>query len=166
MWYRTRTKNLSGRTNGLGVRTALSRSSGTSRKTAPGSSRANAFGFRFVESQRGGFLIGRPCQGMNVSPRGLRAFRNRPASCGPRMGLAVLAHIKEQSRLSLGSYGRPRMTEKMTETGVDVSHRRVGLRVRETGIVIERTRQFEVRRDQQTVRWMDRPDARRIAILG
>lgn len=82
------------------------------------------------------------------------------------MGLAVLAHIKEQSRLSLGSYGRPRMTEKMTETGVDVSHRRVGLRVRETGIVIERTRQFEVRRDQQTVRWMDRPDARRIAILG
>ena len=27
------------------------------------------------------------------------------------MDMVVLAHIKEQSRLSLGSYGRPRMTE-------------------------------------------------------
>lgn len=37
-----------------------------------------------------------------------------------------LAHIKEQSRLSLGSYGRPRMTEELKEVGVDVGHRRVG----------------------------------------
>lgn len=29
------------------------------------------------------------------------------------MGMVVLAHIKEQSRLSLGSYGRPRMTEEL-----------------------------------------------------
>ena len=33
---------------------------------------------------------------------------------------------KEQSRLSLGSYGRPRMTEKLKEIGLNVGHRRVG----------------------------------------
>ena len=66
--------------------------------------------FRFVEEQRGAFPIGRLCQVMNVSPRGLRAFRSRPASRRQRMDMVVLAHIKEQSRLSLGSYGRPRMT--------------------------------------------------------
>ena len=38
----------------------------------------------------------------------------------------TLAHIKEQSRLSLGSYGRPRMTEGLKEIGLDVGHRRVG----------------------------------------
>ena len=51
------------------------------------------------------------------------------------MDMVVLAHIKEQSRLSLGSYalpdrrmtsfavrGRPRMTEELKEVGVDVGH--------------------------------------------
>ena len=47
--------------------------------------------------------------------RGLRAFRNRPANRRQRSDLATLAHIKEQSRLSLGSYGRPRMTEELKE---------------------------------------------------
>ncbi len=56
--------------------------------------------------------------------------------------MVVLAHIKEQSRLSLGSYGRPRMTEELKEVGVDVGHRRVGRLMRENGIVVERTRKF------------------------
>ena len=68
----------------------------------------------------GTFPIDRLCQVMNVSPRGLRAFRSRPASRRQRMDMVVLAHIKEQSRLSLGSYGRPRMTEELKEVGVDV----------------------------------------------
>jgi len=82
--------------------------------------------FRFVEEQRGAFPINRLCQVMNVSPRGLRAFCSRPASRRQRTDMVVLAHIKEQSRLSLGSYGRPRMTEELKEVGVDVGHRRVG----------------------------------------
>ena len=68
--------------------------------------------FRFVEEHRGAFPIDRLCQVVNVSTRGLRAFRSRPASRRQRMDMVVLAHIKEQSRLSLGSYGRPRMTEE------------------------------------------------------
>lgn len=58
--------------------------------------------FRFVEEQRGTFPVDRLCRVMNVSPRGLRAFRSRPASRRQRMDMVVLAHIKEQSRLSLG----------------------------------------------------------------
>ncbi len=40
--------------------------------------------------------------------------------------MVTLAHIKEQSRLSLSSYGRPRMTEELKELGLDIGHRRVG----------------------------------------
>jgi transposase-like protein len=69
--------------------------------------------FRFVEEQRGAFPVDRLCRVMNVSPRGLRAYRSRPASRRQRTDMVVLAHIKEQSRLSLGSYGRPRMTEEL-----------------------------------------------------
>jgi putative transposase len=103
--------------------------------------------FRFVEEQRGAFPVDRLCRVMNVSPRGLRAFRSRPASRRQRMDMVVLAHIKEQSRLSLGSYGRPRMTEELKEVGVDVGHRRVGRLMRENGITVERTRKFKATTD-------------------
>lgn len=89
----------------------------------------------------------RLCRVLNVSPRGLRAFRSRPASRRQHMDMVVLAHIKEQSRLSLGSYGRPRMTEELKEVGVDVGHRRVGRLMRENGIVVERTRKFKATTD-------------------
>ena len=103
--------------------------------------------FRFVEEQRRDFPIDRLCQVMNVSSRGLRAFRSRPASRRQRMDMVVLAHIKEQSRLSLGSYGRPRMTEELKEVGVDVGHRRIGRLMRENGIIVERTREFKATTD-------------------
>jgi transposase InsO family protein len=61
--------------------------------------------------------------------------------------MVVLAHIKEQSRLSLGSYGRPRMTEELKEVEVDVGHRRVGRLMRENGIIVERTRKFKATTD-------------------
>lgn len=85
----------------------------------------------FVEEQRGASLIERLCRVMNVSPpRGLRDFRSRPASRRQRTDMVVLAQIEAQSRLSLDSCGRPRMTEDLKEVGVDIGHRRVG-RVRQ-----------------------------------
>ena len=103
--------------------------------------------FRFIEEHRGAFPINRLCQVLNVSSRGLRAFRNRPASRRQRTDMVVLTHIKEQSRLSLGSYGRPRMTEELKEVGIDVGHRRVGRLMRENGISVERTRKFKATTD-------------------
>jgi len=82
--------------------------------------------FRFIEEHRASFPPNRLCDVVGVSARGLRAFRSRPASPRQRSDLVMLAHIKEQSRLSLGSYGRPRMTEELKEIGLDVGHRRVG----------------------------------------
>jgi len=57
--------------------------------------------FRFVEEHKEAFATDRLCHVMNVSPRGLRALRSRPASRRQRTDMVVLAHIKEQSRLSL-----------------------------------------------------------------
>ena len=71
--------------------------------------------FRFIEEHRCSFPTKRLCHVVGVSTRGLRAFRNRPASRRQRSDLVTLAHIKEQSHLSLGSYGRPRMTEELKE---------------------------------------------------
>jgi putative transposase len=64
-----------------------------------------------------------------------------------RFDMVTLAHIKEQSRLSLGSYGRPRITEELKEIGLDIGHRRVGQFMRENGISAIRTRKHKVTTD-------------------
>ena len=103
--------------------------------------------FKFIEEHQSTFSIGRMCHVMDVSPRGLRAFRNRPASRRQRSDLVTLAHIKEQSRLCLGSYGRPRMTEELKEIGLNIGHRRVGRLMRQNGISVIRTRKHKVTTD-------------------
>ena len=84
---------------------------------------------------------------MAVSPRGLRAYRSRPVSRRQRSDPVTLAHIKQQSRLSLCSYGRPRMTEELKEIGLDIGHRRVGRLMRQNGISVIRTRKHKVTTD-------------------
>ncbi|CUH88699.1 putative transposase OrfB [Phaeobacter sp. CECT 5382] len=103
--------------------------------------------FKFIEEHRLAFSIGRMCHVMDVSPRGLRAFRSRPASRRQRSDLVTLAHIKKQSRLSLGSYGRPRMTEELKDIGLSVGHRRVGRLMRQNGISVVRTRKHKATTD-------------------
>ena len=58
--------------------------------------------------------------------------------------MKVLAHIREQSSLSLGSYGRPRMTMELKEVGLDVGERRVGRLMKINGIKPVRTRKHKV----------------------
>jgi putative transposase len=82
--------------------------------------------FRFIEEHSASFSTNRLCRVLDVSPRGLRAFHSLPASRRQRSDLVTLVHIKEQSRLSLGSYDRSCMTEELKEIGLDIVHRRVG----------------------------------------
>ena len=50
-----------------------------------------------------------------------------------RDDMVILAHIRDQHRLSLQSYGRSRMTEELQELGLEVGHRRVGRLMRDNG---------------------------------
>ena len=103
--------------------------------------------FRFIQEHGCEFPTNRLCQVLDVSEPGLRAFRSRPASQRQRTDMVVLAHIKEQSRLSMGSYGRPRMTEELKELGLSVGHRRVGRLMRENGIRVERSKKYKMTTD-------------------
>ena len=64
-----------------------------------------------------------------------------------RDDMVILAHIREQHRLSLQSYGRPRMTEELQELGLRVGHRRVGRLMGENGIKIIRTQKYKATTD-------------------
>jgi len=64
-----------------------------------------------------------------------------------RDDMVLLAHICEQHRLSLQSYGRPRMTEELQELGLNVGHGRVGRLMRENGIKVIRTQKYKATTD-------------------
>lgn len=64
-----------------------------------------------------------------------------------RDDMVVLAHIRDRHRLSLQSYGRPRMTEELQEPGLEVGHRRVGRLMRDNGLKIVRPREFKATTD-------------------
>ncbi len=82
------------------------------------------------------------CRIMQVTSRGFRAWRVRPMSKRQRGDMVFLAHIREQHRLGLQSYGRPRMTEELQESGLNVGHRRVGRLMRENDIKVVRTQKY------------------------
>jgi hypothetical protein len=68
--------------------------------------------FAFVDAWRHQWRVATLCRVMRVSERGYRSWRTLPISQRARTDMALLAHIREQYSLSLGSYGRPRMTLK------------------------------------------------------
>ena len=84
---------------------------------------------------------------MQVTSRGFSAWRVRPMNQRQRDDMVILAHIREQHRLSLQSYGRPRMTEELQELGLRVGHRRVGRLMGENGIKIIRTKKYKATTD-------------------
>ena len=78
--------------------------------------------FGFLDNYRGLLSKERACRLMGVTDRFLRAWKDRPPSQRQRRDMVLLAHIRDQPRSSLGSYGRPRMTEDLNELGVRVGH--------------------------------------------
>ena len=111
--------------------------------------------FAFIDTWKEEWPIAFLCKVMQVTSRGFRAWRVRPMSQRQRDDMVILAHIREQHRLSLESYGRPRMTEELQELGVNVGHPlpagdcnhregRVGRLMRQNGIKIIRTQKYKL----------------------
>ncbi|OCX60538.1 integrase [Thioclava sp. SK-1] len=99
--------------------------------------------FQFIAEYRGDLSRAYLCRLMQVSDRGLRAWRRKPPSHRQRRDMILLAYIREQHRLSLGSYGRPRMTQELKELGLQVGQRRVAQIMRDNGIQVLRSRKFK-----------------------
>ena len=103
--------------------------------------------FAFIDAWKEEWSVEFLCRIMKVTSRGFRAWRVRPMSQRQRDDMVLLAHIREQHRLSLQSYGRPRMTEELQELGLNVGHGRVGRLMRENGIKVIRTQKYKATTD-------------------
>jgi len=103
--------------------------------------------FVFIDTWKKAWPIEWLCRVPKVSSRGYRAWRSRPMSRRQREDMVLLAYIREQHGLALGSYGRPRMAEELKEMGLVVGHRRVGRLMKQNGIRIVRTRKYKATTD-------------------
>jgi putative transposase len=103
--------------------------------------------FAFIDTWKKVWSIEFLCRVLQVTSRGFRAWKARPISQRQRDDMVLIAHIREQHRLSLQSYGRPRMTEELRDRGLDVGQRRVGRLMRENAIKVVRTRKHKVKTD-------------------
>ena len=103
--------------------------------------------FAFIDAWKEEWPVELLCRIMRVTSRGFRAWRVRPMSQRQSGDMAILAYIREQHRLSLLSYGRPRMTDELQELGVSVGQRRVGRLMRDSGIKIIRTQKYKATTD-------------------
>ena len=103
--------------------------------------------FAFIDAWKEEWPVEFLCKVMRVTSRGYRAWRVRPMGQRQRDDMVILAHIREQHRLSLESYGRPRMAEELQEEGLNVGHRRVGRLMRENCIRVERSKKYKVTTD-------------------
>ena len=99
--------------------------------------------FQYIADYRGSLTCNHLCRLMGVTERGLRAWKNRPPSPRQRRDMVLLAHIRDQHRLSLVSSGRPRKMEEMNELGLHVGQRRVGRLMRQNTIQVVRSRKFK-----------------------
>ena len=108
--------------------------------------------FSFIDAWKEVWPVEFLCRIMQVTSRGFRAWRSRPMSHRQRDDMVILAHVREQHRLSLQSYGRPRMTEELQELGLKIGHRRIGRLMRENDIKIIRTQKYKVEEGQEMIR--------------
>ncbi len=109
--------------------------------------------FQYSAEYRRVLTHGHLCRLMVVTERGLHVWKHRSPSHRPRRDMVLLAHIRDRHRLSLGSYGRSRMTEELNELGIRVgqplpgsglrANRERGRLMRQNGIQIIRSRKFK-----------------------
>jgi putative transposase len=99
--------------------------------------------FSFMKSYQGALSIERLARALKVTSRGFRAWLCRKPCRREQTDEALLVHIKEEHRASLGSYGRPRMTAELRDLGLVVGERRIGRLMRQNALNAVRTRRYK-----------------------
>jgi putative transposase len=112
---------------------------------------SKAVRFQYIAEYRGNLTRSHLCQLMGVTKRGLHAGKHRPPLHRQRRDMVLLAHIPDQHRLSLRSYGRPRMTEELNALGLQVGQRHIARLMRQNGIQLIRSRKFKRTTDSDHV---------------
>ena len=99
--------------------------------------------FRLIDAAKRDFPVQRLCKVLGVSPSGYFAWKDRPACCRQRSDMVLLAHVRSAFVLSNSTYGSPRMTRELRDSGLTVGRRRIARLMRDNGLRARQKRRFK-----------------------
>ncbi|WP_156878705.1 IS3 family transposase [Roseomonas gilardii] len=99
--------------------------------------------FALIDAAKEEFPVHRLCSVLGVSQSGYFAWRGRPACRRQHEDMVLLAHVRSAFTLSNGTYGSPRMTRELQDSGLAVGRRRTARLMRENGLRARQKRRFK-----------------------
>jgi transposase InsO family protein len=99
--------------------------------------------FALIDVAKEEFPVHRLCRVLGVSQSGYFAWKGRPACRRQHEDMALLAHVRSAFALSHGTYGSPRMTRELQDSGLAVGRRRTARLMRENGLQARQKRRFK-----------------------
>lgn len=99
--------------------------------------------FHFIDQAKTEFPAHRLCKVLGVSQSGYFAWKDRPASPRQREDMLILAHVRSAYALSHETYGSPRMTRELQDSGFAIGRRRTAQLMRENGLHARQKRRFK-----------------------
>ena len=105
--------------------------------------------FRFIDQAKKEFPAYRLCKVLGVSQSGYFSWKDRPASRRQHEDMVMLAHVRSAYTLSHETYGSPRMTRELQDSGFAIGRRRTARLMREDGLHARQKRRFKRTTDSQ-----------------
>ena len=99
--------------------------------------------FALIDGAKAEFPVHRLCRVLGVSQSGYFVWRSRPACRRQRDDMVLLAHVRSAFALSNSTYGSPRMTRELRDSGLTVGRRRIARLMRENGLRARQKRRFK-----------------------
>jgi putative transposase len=99
--------------------------------------------FAFIDGAKAQFPVHRLCRVLGVSQSGYFAWRGRLACRRQGDDMVLLAHVRSAFALSNGTYGSPRMTRELQDSGLTVGRRRIARLMRDNGLRARQKRRFK-----------------------
>jgi transposase InsO family protein len=99
--------------------------------------------FALIDQAKEEFPVHRLCRVLGVSQSGYFAWRGRPACRRQHEDMVLLAHVRSAFALSNGTYGSPRMTRELQDSGLAVGRRRTARLMRANGLRARQKRRFK-----------------------
>src|SRR5260370_10059781 len=99
--------------------------------------------FALIDGAKAEFPVHRLCRVLGVSQSGYFAWRGRLACRRQRDDMVLLAHVRSAFALSNGTYGSPRMTRELRDSGLTVGRRRIARLMRDNGLRARQKRRLK-----------------------
>jgi putative transposase len=90
--------------------------------------------FALIDAVKEEFPMNHLCNVLGVSQSGSFAWKGRPACRCQHEDMVLLAHVRSAFALSNGTYGRPRMTRELQNSGLAVRRRPTARLMRENDL--------------------------------